>query len=164
MKYDLRLGGWDDFDALFDIYMDVKTNPYLSFEIMGKEAFKPIFEELLQRGQLYVYTNEQDILATCIVIHHIRRIKHVATLSTLATHPNYKRQGFGSTFIKQLIQKIKSQSIKRVELFLESDNPGALAFYKKLGFEQEGVMKKYFKRARDDHYVDEIIMGMWLGN
>ena len=45
---------------------------------------------------------------------------------------------------------------------LEADNPRALSFYRKLGFQLEGTMRSAYKRASDTHYVDELLMAMLL--
>lgn len=158
----LRVGTADDFDALYPIYMHSTVNPYLNFEVMNKDDFAPVFDELLESGQLYVYeTSNERVAATCIVRPYDRRTAHVVCLSTLATNPNCHRQGIGSRFLRELIQEIrKDATIKRIELYAEVDNINALQFYKKLGFEVEGCLKKYFKRATDDHYVDELALAM----
>ena len=158
----LRLGADKDFDALFPIYMDPSVNPYLSFEIMDEDSFRPIFKELTESGTLYVYENtEGQITATCIVRRYARRCAHVACLTTLATHPKFQRQGIGSKFMRDLIAELRQgKGIERIELYAEADNLTALEFYRKLGFQLEGCMKKYYKRAHDDHYVDELILGL----
>lgn len=158
----LRQGNEKDFDALYPIYMHPTVNPYLNFEITSKEEFSSVFQELLESGILYVYENaDGQILATCIVTRFERRCMHTVCLSTLATNPNYHRQGIGTKFLRELIGEIrKDTEVKRIELYAEVDNEIALNFYRKFGFEEEGRLKKYFKRAKDDHFVDELVLAM----
>ena len=160
----LRQGSEQDFDKLYPIYMHPTVNPYLSFEIMSKEEFLPIFQELIESEVLYVYesSNGEDILATCIVCYSTRRTSHVVTLSTLATNPNFHRQGIGTRFLHDLIKEIRTnnEQIKRIELYAEVDNENALKFYKKNGFQVEGCLKKYHKRASSDEYIDELILAL----
>lgn len=161
-EFKLRIGSFSDFDGLFPIYMHEKVNPYLNFEIMNAELFLPLFHELLQNGQLYVYEGENKILATCIVMKQKRRAQHVASLGTLATHPHYQGQGIGTNFIKDLVITLKTQGIKRIDLCAEADNLVALNFYKKIGFQLEGILKSYFKRSQEDHYIDEYMMAFLI--
>jgi ribosomal protein S18 acetylase RimI-like enzyme len=91
-----------------------------------------------------------------------RRAKHVVTLGTLATHPDYQGQGVGTRFMTTLIQLLKQKGIKRIDLCAEEDNPKALAFYQKLGFQLEGVLKQYFKRPYEDKYVNEHLLALLL--
>jgi putative acetyltransferase len=159
----LRLGSEKDFDALYPIYMHPTVNPYLSFEIMSQEEFLPIFNELIQSGALYIYENtEGQVLATCIVLRLKRRCAHTNCLTTLATNPNFQRQGIGTKFIRDLINEIrKNEEIKRIELYAEADNEIALNFYKKkVGFQEEEHLKKYYKRANENHFVDELILAI----
>lgn len=160
--FKLRIASASDFDGLYSIYMDKEVNPFLNFEIMSKEKFKPIFNELLQSGDFYVYENETQIVATCIVMRLKRRAQHVASLGTLATHPDFQGKGIGTQFMNELIDKLKNAGIKRIDLCAEADNHKALGFYRKLGFELEGILKKYFIRENEKEYMDEHLMALIL--
>ncbi len=152
------------FDQLYDIYMHPNVNRFLNFEVMPKEQFRVIFNELTNAGTLYTYEADDQVLATTIVIRQKRRVYHVATLTTLATHPDFQHQGIGIRFIKALIPVLQHEGIKRIDLHTEADNTAAICFYKKLGFVHEGTMKKLFKRADEDDYIDQYIMGLILGS
>ena len=52
----------EDFDQVYEIYMDETVNPYVNFEIMTKEAFRPIFNEMIEGG-LQVYELEGEVMA-----------------------------------------------------------------------------------------------------
>src|SRR6202044_226305 len=125
----LRKAKISDLDKLLPIYMDEKVNKFLNFEIMAKNEFENIFNELLSTDQLYVFENGQDILATCVVARQKRRAHHVASLGTLATHPKFQGQGIGTHFMKELFKKLKNEGVKRVDLCVEADNPVAQKFY-----------------------------------
>lgn len=159
-EFTLRLGSQNDFDQLYLIYMHEKVNRYLNFEVINKENFINIFNELCQTGELYVYEYQNNIVATCIVVRQKRRVQHAATISTLATHPDFHGKGIGTKFMVQIINTLKDSGIKRIDLYAEADNPVAISFYRKLGFELEGVLKKYFKRANENQYIDEYVMAL----
>lgn len=142
--------------------MHPSVNPFLSFEIMSEQEFKPIFEELTLNNDLYVYEHKNIIAASCIIKKLSRRCQHVAVLGTLATHPGFHRKGIGTNFIQKLIPILKSEGIKRVELSFEADNLAGQHFYHKLGFKLEGTLKNWFKRAHEEHYIDQHIMAMLL--
>jgi ribosomal protein S18 acetylase RimI-like enzyme len=160
VEFTMRRGTDADFDVLYDIWMEPGVNRYLNFEIMPREEFRKLFGELLQGGSLYVYEADGQVVATCIVTRQPRRAQHVATLGTLATHPQFQGRGIGTRFMKELVGRLKEEGVKRIDLCAEADNPAALAFYKKLGFEPEGVLKKYFIRQNESHYVDEHLMAL----
>lgn len=161
-KFQLRKASYSDFDRLFAIYMDETVNRFLNFEIMDKDNFKKIFNELMSDDQLFVFEKNNEIAATCVVIRQKRRANHVASLGTLATCPKFHRQGVGTQFMQALFKKLKNEGIKRIDLCVEADNLIAQKFYKKLGFQLEGVLKKYFKRPNEDHYIDEHMMALLI--
>jgi len=148
-----------NFDELYNIYMHPEINPYLSFEIMNKSSFKPIFQELHHSGKHLKYVDKGNtILATAILKYHSRRLSHVVTLTTLAVPENQQGKGYAQLFILKIITELKIEGIKRIDLTVEADNPKAQKLYQKLGFQIEGTLKEYYKRSTQNHYVDEIMM------
>ena len=70
----------------------------------------------------------------------------------------FQHQGIGTKFLGELIDEVrKNEEIKRIELYAEADNEIALKFYKKFGFQIEGCLKKYFKRAGSNQFIDEFV-------
>lgn len=158
----LKKNHLDRFDQLYDIYMQPNVNRFLNFERMPKESFREIFDELTRSGNLYTYEYHDQVVATTIIVRQKRRVYHVATLTTVATHPNFQNQGISFCFMQELMEILKKEGIKRVDLHTESDNPIAVNFYKKLGFQHEGTMKNLFKRAGEAIYIDQYIMALML--
>ncbi|KAB8039873.1 GNAT family N-acetyltransferase [Silvanigrella paludirubra] len=154
----LRVGSLIDYEILYDIYMDDKNNRYLNFEITSKTNFKSLFNEILSNGILYILEINSKIISTCIITKKKRRTSHIAILGNLATSSDFKGKGYSYYFIELLIFSLKEEGIKRIELFVESDNFIALSFYLKLGFKIEGRLEKYFKRENEKDYIDEYIM------
>ena len=64
--------------------------------------------------------------------------------------------------MQELIRDLRVDGVRRIELRVEADNKRAINFYKKLGFEAEGTLRKYMKRESDVDYVDVHIMGLLL--
>ena len=57
--------------------------------------------------------------------------------------------GLARSIIETAISRLHSEGVMRIELMLEADNPRALSFYRKLGFQLEGTMRCAYKRASD---------------
>jgi ribosomal protein S18 acetylase RimI-like enzyme len=157
-----RTGKPRDFDALFPVYMDPVINRFLGLEIMSKKEFLPIFKEITEFDTLYVCQNpDGEMAATCIVTADENRRLHTVSLTFFATNPKFQRQGIGSKFLTELLERIrKDKQIKRIETFFESDNEPALNFFKKHGFQHEVCLKKGCKRQQDEHYVDNNILAL----
>ncbi|MEM6812545.1 MAG: N-acetyltransferase [Pseudomonadota bacterium] len=154
----MRLVTSNDFNDVYEIYMDKNNNPYLLHEISDQETFKPIFDGLLKRDQFYAYEIDNEVACICACDYGIARTSHVASLGTLAFKSKYHGKEYAQKFIQSIVNNLQEQGFKRIDLWVEADNPKAQKFYKKLGFKEEARIKNYYKRANYDDYVDEIVM------
>ena len=84
----------------------------------------------------------------------------MAGLGTLAVDPALHGQGIAMAMVTDAIERLKSEGVKRIELIVESDNAPALRFYEKLGFEREGTLRRFYKRASDAQAIDDHIMAL----
>lgn len=160
----LRLASPADQDAVYSIYMDPEVIPYLGYDPMPPAEFRAVFQELLDCRSFYILEREANVAAFCRTTRQPGRASHVATLGTLAVAPRWRGSGIARELLEQIFALLAADSILRVELMLEVDNPRAFAFYSKLGFKQEGTMRAAYKRASDAHYTDEIIMAKLLAD
>jgi ribosomal protein S18 acetylase RimI-like enzyme len=151
-----------DFNQVYEIYMDETVNPYVNFEILSKEEFRPIFDEMIESGGLQVYELNGEVIAALIVRRFHYRLKHLAYIGALGIKQQYQGRGFGIKIMQELIRDLRMDGVKRIELRVEADNKRAINFYKKLGFEAEGTHRKYMKRERDADFVDTHLMGLLL--
>lgn len=74
--------------------------------------------------------------------------------------PEFRGQGLGSKLLSAVLAHAKKFGLEKVELNVYTSNPAAIALYKKFGFEQEGLIKKY--RKLDGQYFDCLVMGKFL--
>ena len=86
----------------------------------------------------------------------------MASLGTLAVNPALHGQGIALAMVTDAIERLKADGVRRIELIVESDNAPALRFYEKLGFEREGTLRKFYKRATDAQAIDDHIMALLL--
>ncbi len=49
--------------------------------------------------------------------------------------PAWRRQQYGRAFVEALRSWMKCESVYRIDLFVRSDTPSALAFWKAVGFQ-----------------------------
>ena len=158
-----RLATPQDLDAVYSIYMHPEVVPFLGIDPCSPSEFAPYFDELVASGAFYVVTRDGHVRGFYRVTRHKARSGHGALLTTLAIAPAEKSSGLAVAMMEEAIETLRTQGVLRVELTLEADNQRALAFYKKLGFEEEGRLRKAYKRAGEPGYLDEIMMARWLG-
>jgi ribosomal protein S18 acetylase RimI-like enzyme len=56
--------------------------------------------------------------------------------------PEFRGRGIGGAAMKKAIEKARAQGMARVALTVRTKNENAIALYKKLGFETEGLHRK----------------------
>jgi len=151
-----------DFALVHAIYMHPTVIPFLGHEAKSLEDFEPIFEDLCNRRTFYVYELENSVAGFYHLSRHAGRSSHVAYLGTFAVNPAFHRRGLGTRMLTELIAEVREIGIRRLELIVESDNRKALTLYRKLGFEIEGTLRKFYKRAEDAEYLDDHYMGLLL--
>lgn len=138
--------------------MNPATNPYLLYELMDKESFTPIFNDLLKQDIIFIYADEgQNIgMFKLIPLHH--RTKHINYIGGLAIHPDFAGKGFGSKMIEEIIDLGRQRGLKRLELSTATFNAKAIKLYEKHGFVFEGIMKNYTYIQAEERFIDEQLM------
>ena len=81
-----------------------------------------------------------------------------AELLKIAVLPKFRGEGIGEKLFSHLITNLKFQGIDKLFLEVRSENFAALNLYKKMGFAQIGIRKKYYKNPSDDAVVMEKLL------
>src|SRR5947209_6202916 len=76
-----------------------------------------------------------------------KRCAHVGVLS-VGVHPKFQRRGIGRALMQHLIDHARRRGLKRLELYVRSDNHAAHALYRSLGFHHEATRARFV--ALDD--------------
>lgn len=158
----LRLARAADESALFPIYTHELVERFLTFDGVDAQRFGRIFRDLLESGDFFVYEVEGTVVGFCKGTRLPGRSSHVMHLGPLAVSPRFHGRGYAATMMQEVLSRLESSTL-RFELQVEADNPRGIAFYRKLGFELEGVQRKAYKRATESEYVDEIMMVKFAG-
>lgn len=148
----------NDFDFIYGLYMNPVTNPYLLYELMDKESFTPIFNDLLKQNIIFIYADEEQNIGMfkLIPLHH--RSKHINYIGGLAIHPDFAGKGFGSKMMTEIIDLGRQRGLKRLELSTATFNEKAIKLYERHGFAFEGIMKSYTYIQAEDRFIDEQLM------
>jgi RimJ/RimL family protein N-acetyltransferase len=147
-----------DFSFVYSLYMHPKVNPFLLYEMMDEESFKPIFQDLLKDEVLYVYENDEKPVGMFKLIRLKHRADHVAYLGGLAIHPDFAGQGFGKKMLQEIIDLGKEMGLLRIELSAATHNLKAIRLYESVGFEKEGVLRRYTNLKSEGRILDEVLM------
>ena len=157
-----RLATPADIEAVHAIYSHEEVLPYLTYERLTLEEFRPIYRQLIDSDCFHVWDVDGEVAGFYKATRLPGRVSHVAQLGTLAVDPRRHGRGIALAMVSDAIDRLKADGIRRVELYAEADNERGLRFYRKLGFLEEGRLRDFYKRASQDHYVDELVMGLLL--
>lgn len=152
----------EDFDFIYELYMHPDNNPYLLYEQMPVSSFRPIFDELQFKKQLYVYEVDSIQTGMCKLVPLQHKTSHIVYLGGFAIHPFFAGKGEGLKMMQEIIDHIKQKGFLRVELSVSVTNEKAIRLYQKAGFIKEGILKKYSFLKSENRFIDEMIMACLL--
>lgn len=153
-----------DFDFFYNLYMHPQVNSYLLYELMGKDEFKPIYEDLLQQQVLYKFNDGIADAGMCKLVLHKYRDGHKMYVGGLAIDPAQAGKGYGILLMKDIIAFAKTHSRSRIDLSVSTENEKAIALYKKCGFVIEGTLKNFTQFVNEGRFGDEFMMRYLLND
>ena len=90
-------------------------------------------------------------IVAMIVVWLLMGEAHVATL---ATHPNYRRQGIAKKLLSHALQRLTGEGAQSSFLEVRAGNIAAQEMYRKFGYKESGRRQHYYK----DNDEDAILM------
>lgn len=79
----------------------------------------------------------------------------------MAILDGYRGRGIGSALMERAISWARARNLDKIALQVWPHNVAAIALYEKFGFEQEGHLRKHYRRRNGDAW-DAIQMGLLL--
>ncbi|MGI0492244.1 ribosomal protein S18-alanine N-acetyltransferase [Alkalinema pantanalense CENA528] len=76
-----------------------------------------------------------------------------AHITILAVHPNYRGQGLGQRLLWALLKSAVARGLTRSTLEVRVSNTAAIGLYKKFGFQEVGLRKKYYSDNQEDALI-----------
>lgn len=108
----------------------------------------------------YAITTENKVVGWCDIFPSTNpRMLHRGSLG-MGIIKDYRGQGFGRRLMEATLKQAKQFGLEKVELSVYTTNVNAIALYKKIGFTEEGLIKKY--RKLDGVYYDSLLMALFL--
>ncbi len=92
-------------------------------------------------------------IAAMLVLWFIVDEAHIATI---ATHPDFRRQGIGEQVLLHALRAVHVEGARRAFLEVRAGNMAAQTMYKKYGFIVDGLRRKYYR----DNDEDAILMSL----
>ena len=74
-------------------------------------------------------------------------------MMNVAVHPDHRRKGIAEKLILALIEELKGMESHCLTLEVRASNAPAIALYEKLGFQEVGRRKNYYRNPREDALI-----------
>jgi len=74
-------------------------------------------------------------------------------MMNVAVHPDYRRRGIAELLIRELIRILAQKGNHCLTLEVRVSNGPATALYEKMGFEQVGLRRNYYRNPREDALI-----------
>lgn len=103
-------------------------------------------ESIIEKIKNNPYTNYYLVTknGVCLAFINYDLIYERAELSQIEVLKEYQRQGIASKLLEFFIEDCKNKQIKNITLEVKIDNAKAINLYKKYGFKQVAIRKKYY--------------------
>ena len=98
-------------------------------------------------SRCWVAEAEDKRIAAMIVSWLIVDEMHIATI---ATHPDFRRQGIGRTILRQALLDAKQSGARLAFLEVRATNTAAQTMYTKFGFRVTGKRPRYYRDNGED--------------
>lgn len=113
-----------------------------------------------RNGAVYYAVINERVVGWCDVFPEENpRQSHRGSLG-MGLLPDFRGKGIGYSLVTQVLNHAKKQGLEKVELNVYTTNTAAIALYRKAGFVEEGLIKKY--RKLDGVYFDCLNMAKFL--
>ena len=101
-----------------------------------------------------------QVVGWCDIARHQREgFRHSGELG-MGLLPAQRRKGLGGRLLRAALDAARARGVERVELGVFASNTRAIALYERLGFEREGLRRKW--RKLDGRYDDDVVMAVLL--
>ena len=161
MTVSVRPATVDDLDALVDLYADVAAEGrWIAGEMpVDKLARRARFESSMDRNeaQSFVALDGERIVGELGVEVASYGVADLGMMVAADT----RGRGVGSALLSAAIKWARQAGAHKVALQVWPHNDAALALYRKFGFEQEGYLRRHYRRRHGELW-DAVVMGMPL--
>ena len=94
----------------------------------------------VEDGEVVGYIGSQSVLGE-------------SDMMNVAVHPDHRRKGIAQSLVQTLSMDLKERNNVCLTLEVRASNESAIALYEKLGFQQVGLRKNYYRNPKEDALI-----------
>lgn len=79
-----------------------------------------------------------------------------ASVTNVAVSPSHRKKGYGEALVKAAKIEVKEAGVDDIFLEVRISNTPAISLYKKLGFEELGIRKRFYEHPIEDAIIMKV--------
>ena len=115
-----------------------------------------IMESLEQDHTILLGAFEEEKLAGYLIVYYVI---DEAEIARVAVDPSYRRQGVAGSLLNELKKYSESLGIIKWLLDVRESNVPAISFYKKWGFTEDGIRRRFYSNPVEDAVLMSLSTG-----
>jgi len=80
-------------------------------------------------------------------------LRGLGELNMIGVLPGHAGHGIGKMLFEAALHFWKDRNMRKIHTCVSSINPGAMAFYRRCGFQEEGILRNHFFDGVDEHQL-----------
>ena len=118
----------------------------------GTEAWseKSVASELTNQLSLWLVALEENAVAGYV---GSQTVMDETDMMNVAVHPDHRRKGIAEELVLSLVEALKEKGSHCLTLEVRASNAPAIGLYEKLGFQQVGLRKNYYRNPKEDALI-----------
>jgi RimJ/RimL family protein N-acetyltransferase len=161
MTVSVRPASEDDLDAAVDLYAAVADEGrWIGAEApVDKAERRARFESSIRRDDAQFFVADDD--GRIVGELGIEVAGYGVADFGMMVAADVRGQGVGSALLSAAVDWARGAGAHKIALQVWPNNEAAIALYRKFGFEQEGRLRRHYRRRNGDLW-DAVVMGMLL--
>jgi ribosomal protein S18 acetylase RimI-like enzyme len=158
----IRKAKLEDAESIAKAEQEIAQDPGFFCSLPSELSEQNVRKTIASSQGIYLVAEQNGYIVghAFLEISPLQSLRHVADLN-IAVHKGFQSRGIGTQLMEKIIEWAKqSESIEKIELNVRASNARAIALYKKMGFLEEGCLKRRVKVG--DIYIDDILMALHL--
>lgn len=117
-----------------------------------EQSVRDTFEQ--KQAFITVAEDDSEVVGYCIIYY----VMDEAEIARIAISEDVRRKGLGKGLLDYTCKCCREKQIEKLLLDVRESNEGAIAFYKKHGFQTDGIRKNFYEMPKED----AVLMSMSL--
>jgi len=134
---------------------DVKTCARIEKQVSAEsiEIIEDEIEKQIEEEDHFIFVAEEEERVVGFISAEWQRWNNSLYIDSLYIDENYRRKGYGSQLLKQMIKKSREIRSKKVFIDVEAGNTHAIILYLKHGFEINGYVQDFYRSKEEGDAV-----------